>query len=804
MEAEAVVARPDRRAVLAASLSIFLGACAEEASQIVVVLDADDWAAENIVDFDLTIRGGHPGQLRIAQEQKNVCAIWPRTYALAPEDNDADRVIEVELTGRDFEGVVSARALLKAEYSAGQIELFDFLLTENCRPTAENQHPCTEDRRKLSPLAEMFELPKPSPELEPEIDISFPTENSLYINGPFATSALLRDRSGIAAATIENVHAGERCGRAHRILGPTDTINIEVTNNLGKSTRAVRNIRHLDRFVLSPIDLLTSVTSTRAYVVMRESFEEIELSSGTRRIITEFESPRGAQRLIVGSDTTAFLLRASELTEVDLQSHATNTVPLGVECGASFLVSAAWDGPRRRILLLHDTSPFLRALDPRLGRCTALEQQGAPGGIYRDLTVDAANNRAFVLAGDLVWEYSFVSGNYFPHTCTNGQRLAPAALVFDPLSSKIFVLERESRAIVALDPATDQCSTLSSVSAGSGPQLTSPSNLTVSADGIWAVDPYASTLTRIDRMTGERAHSSAPERVASGPAIAIPSDVEYSEARDEILILSRRTAELIGVDPRTGERRLAASLTDREGRPIGFVEHFAVAPSGDLAAFTFSSTISVFRRTLMTVDLINGERAVAAVTTDNIIPFIDSPRALTIGPDGYMYVVDTGRVAILKVGLLTHERFDVTATLRGGGPPMKSPVDVEYDVANERLLVLDAGLRAILSVDLEDGQREIIATLPDDFPGTALTSFEVSRDGRKIYFTNAYYLGELEVETLQFRAITPNEGASNPPFFAPTCASYDFRREVAFLADNLLNGLYLVDLNNGARVILSR
>ena len=56
----------------------------------------------------------------------------------------------------------------------------------------------------------------------------------------------------------------------------------------------------------------------------------------------------------------------------------------------------------------------------------------------------------------------------------------------------------------------------------------------------------------------------------------------------------------------------------------------------------------------------------------------------------------------MVVELASGARTEVT----GAGPPLLSPVAVAYD---GRLLVLDAGLSALLAVDPETGERVILS-----------------------------------------------------------------------------------------------
>jgi hypothetical protein len=791
---EAEVVELKRLSERAALLLLLACACSEPATQIAVVIDADEQAAESIFEVDYLIRGGTGEPLTTAEEIRAECASWPRVFALAPAENDAERSFEIEVTGRDFEGLPIIRAVLRAQYAEGQIQLFDYRLTHRCTDDV----PCIVDGKNLPaapPMSELRGLEDMSP---PRIDVSFPSAGAIYLGGPFAASALLGDRSAIAEVSIQNAPATATCRRVHRSLNAAPSVIFEAADKSGTSATQTQTISLVDKILLRPRDLL--IDGRRALVSYENGLAWIELDTGEILTRSEPGDLPLAPHLVRSSANRIFGFSEERIFE--LHPETLERTPLTANCVLSSILAAAWDSTREQLILAQRFLPHLYTFDPRTGDCAALPALGElPIGAIRDLSYDAANDRLFLSAGADLLEYDVLSATFRLLTCTSGQVTKPTALNW--FEGKLWLIDEDAGALLTLDPSTNTCVPISAPLLGRGHSFTAPSALELTPDAAWILDPFES-MVRVERSTGDRSNIPSRERVGFGPPLAQPVDVKYSPARDEILILARRTDQLLAVNPRTGERRVLSGASETEGIPLTNVDFFDVAPSGELAAVTFRLATSPYLQSVLTIDLTTGRRTLAATSDDGQLAVLSNPLGVTIGPNGEMYVADSGRNAIVSIGLVTHERFDISATMRGGGPNLIDPIGITYDLARDRLIVTDRGLSAILAVDLDTGQRDVLLGIDqNNFPGSGpLGSIEASRDGKYLYFIAGYLLGELDLETLLIRSVTPV--TTEPPFFSPAGAAFDLRRRVAYVIDGTLNGLYLVDLESGARVIMSR
>ena len=219
---------------------------------------------------------------------------------------------------------------------------------------------------------------------------------------------------------------------------------------------------------------------------------------------------------------------------------------------------------------------------------------------------------------------------------------------------------------------------------GTGTELISLNYIVVHDDSVLAVDTTGSRITEIDLATGDRTDISSA-MVGTGMRFESPNGIVLDSANNRLLVADASTQDtIVAVALDTGNR----SLISRGGDDA--------MGSGD--------------------------------------PFVN-PRGLALdSTNNRVFVVDDGLDAIVSVSLATATLGDRTIFSRGGdsavgsGDAFDAPYDIVLDSANNRLLVTDSGLDAIVSVSLASGtqgNRTIFSrgdSTPDDGDDTAVGS----------------------------------------------------------------------------------
>lgn len=142
--------------------------------------------------------------------------------------------------------------------------------------------------------------------------------------------------------------------------------------------------------------------------------------------------------------------------------------------------------------------------------------------------------------------------------------------------------------------------------------------------------------------------------------------------------------------------------------------------------------------------------------------------------------------------------------------PLGSPGALALDAANERLLVVDSGLKSLIAVDIASGARSYLSVRPEagavvplirtpqdlviDTRGNRALILDSTRQGLVAADLDTGVLslvGELEVETRD-RIYTPRGLTLHPTF------------EYALIVDNTTDKIWALDLLTGERVSVGR
>lgn len=171
-------------------------------------------------------------------------------------------------------------------------------------------------------------------------------------------------------------------------------------------------------------------------------------------------------------------------------------------------------------------------------------------------------------------------------------------------------------------------------------------------------------------------------------------------------------------------------------------------------------------------------------------------------------VVDNQLRAVVAVDLLTGVRTVLSDNVSPDtATPFGSPVGIALDTVNNRALVTDVGRGAVLAVDLQTGARTVLsdALVPDaanPLSGPVAIAVDAA-NARALVVDNR--TDQVLAVNLQTGARTILSAAGTPdsvnPFVAPVGIAVDGSR--ALVVDNALDAVLAVDLATGTRTVLS-
>jgi hypothetical protein len=205
-------------------------------------------------------------------------------------------------------------------------------------------------------------------------------------------------------------------------------------------------------------------------------------------------------------------------------------------------------------------------------------------------------------------------------------------------------------------------------------------------------------LVAIDLPTGDREVVS-DANLGTGTNFVDPTALAFDKSRDRCLVWDQGRKSVVFINVLTGDRALLSSATRGTGPALTSVRALAFDDARDrLLAADVGATETV----LVAVDAVTGNRTVITGAGTAL----ELPRSMAVSGD-LAIVGDASLRAILTVDLLTGHRNILSDAAHGQGPVFVSPNGLA--VAGGSALVLDASLNTLYSVDLATGDRAIVS-----------------------------------------------------------------------------------------------
>ncbi|MGI1680180.1 MAG: hypothetical protein K6L75_15680 [Cellvibrionaceae bacterium] len=434
-------------------------------------------------------------------------------------------------------------------------------------------------------------------------------------------------------------------------------------------------------------------------------------------------------RLLVG----ALLSGSNYIVSVDIATNEKRFLDVGVFTGGDIITPVPFlidYNPIADELLFIDDGGELSRLDMKTGNKTAISSLKAGSGssgtgfkIYQlyDADYDENNNLVYIYAS--YYGSSGQENAIFRVDLNNGARevissesigggeslfFGLGGIAYDKMNNRLYVAT--AFRLMEVNLATGERTAVSDVNTGAGPiiygayrtleldPLHSMAYLTFQPTG--GGGEYQ-TLT-VDLNNGNRTLISDDSIPLTGSSIGIPvqgSTIDTDERK--LYFISSSMKAPIELDIVSGKRRLLAP-------DLGLGPKVQYPAKGEYYEPTNALYVAEIKgRTITKVDLDSGVRTtVSGGGVGNGVDF-GGPASLTI-VNNTIYVGDAGASAIFEVDIVTGNRTILSDSTHGNGQDFIRLSDMAYDPVGQRLIVLDTRLDAVMSVDINNGNREIL------------------------------------------------------------------------------------------------
>jgi hypothetical protein len=595
----------------------------------------------------------------------------------------------------------------------------------------------------------------------PELDDPGGRTQAVPVSGaPLATIMFppARGLTDIDSITVRGVAADVNGVAAIRVNG------VPATTSDGYATwQAVVPLAHGNNtIVVESEDTLGNIDPDAATT-------SVQLSRNRLRTASALGWDPVGERFVVADNGLQALLAVDSVTGARTVLSSAST---GTGNPLDYMTSLAWDPVRGQMLVGDWGQHAVVAVDLGTGDRTVIASESVGTGPViatpYAVTWDPVRNRALVVDADVdallaVDLDTGVRTVISDDSTGNGPALLGVnGAAWDPWRERLLVVDEAWPALMAVDVVTGNRTMVSDASTGSGPGFVRPHELTLDPMGQRAIvsDLDADALFAVDLVTGDRTVLSN-QGTGVGPRLIQPTALAWDPLHDRVINHDDYYDSLFAVQPVSGDRSVFSSFSVGAGIPFDEPDEM-VRDAVGRRAFVISEGDD--GNVLFEVDLRTGNRRLLSGWGIGAGPSLETPSTLIWdGPRQRVLVSDVSQAALLTVDVATGNR----SVLLGGntGTTFEQVHSMILDgmdpstPADDRVLVLDHEVDALLAVDLATGTQTVIS---DPTTGTG------------------------------------------PNFEYPVCMTWDPRGRRAFVFDNFQNTLFEVNLVTGDRHVIFR
>jgi len=280
---------------------------------------------------------------------------------------------------------------------------------------------------------------------------------------------------------------------------------------------------------------------------------------------------------------------------------------------------------------------------------------------------------------------------------------APEDIAFDAVTQRVYVADREQRAIFAVRATDGVTSVVSDATRGSGVVLQQPWGITLDGARALVTDTSADSLVAVDLASGNRTLLSASPNDNSR---RLSSAVAYHAASQRAFVATLN-ATILAIDlANGGTRTVFTDFTDGQGlgyTDVMYVNGLVVDPSTNPARLLAADQSG---KKIYAIDLASGNRTVVSANDVGTGPAFRGPRQMAIDAARHrLLVADLGGTSaeggLLAVDLATGDR---TVLDSGTGElSLGSAHGLALDAANDHVFVARYDGPGILRYDMAEG-----------------------------------------------------------------------------------------------------
>ena len=513
-----------------------------------------------------------------------------------------------------------------------------------------------------------------------------------------------------------------------------------------------------------------------------------------------------------GDNTLSITVEFADSTTIQLEQ------PLQNRTVYHALAEIALDIANDRAFIVDGFLKGVASLDINTGEMAILSMAGVGAGPTfsspRGIAFDEANGRVLVgdYSRDSLTAVDIATGNRTDvsrlGTIGTGESIDGAnAVAVDSAAGVAYVAAFNNKAVISVDLATGNRTVITGLGVGTGPEFLSPQGIVFDASNNRCLvsDSGLRAIVTVDLATGDRTVLS-DAATGTGRALTSPADAQLDAANNRVLVADQVWG-LFAVDLTSGDRTVLSDPGATYGRNGSRIQSVGYDAATNTAYVPDQTVDAVFA-----IDLADGTPMVLADSSSGNGPLetgMWGMRGLTYDSDGARLVMPNWETdVVIGIDVASASRSVIASSSIGTGPIPTFPGGVVIDADNRRAILTDQNLPGLYAVDLDTGDRTVLADNAGTGAGPAFSApadvFVDAANNRATVLDSALGLLQVDLATGNRSVLSDSTTGTGPEFGYADGLGIDLEADTGYVVDDGSSTQVIkVDLSTGDRSILS-
>ena len=590
---------------------------------------------------------------------------------------------------------------------------------------------------------------------EPTSKIEFPFGNAQTADQQFIVRGTSTDDNGISQVTINGVVAQTNDGFRQwwatvPLSAGMNTFDLVATDLSGNSeSQAGISFVDYQSFLSTAAYMDVSTSGDVAFLTDKRQIVKVDLKTGNRSEIASNRLGNGRdfigltgilydesnQRLIVADEYLSISASYDDiLMSVDIKT-GDRTIISSPEVGAGINfrlpISMSLDLTNNRVLFMDAGIEAVFSVDLTTGDRTVLSGAGVGSGVIINNTggfvVDLEKSVAYastsevrgVIAIDLNdGDRTIVSS---PSIGEGTVITAPSSIAFDAVRKYLYVVNNPfavPKSIVRVDIATGNRVVVAGEGIGTGETFEYIRGLHFDNDNQRLIfsDITLDVIFTIDLATGHKKIVTSSEGSYSFNINGDLIDIERGNRGDRLFVRDYSGNKIHEINPENGQLNTTFSDIQQEDHVAS--RAFSVNTQDNLLYRAWSHQNLSLPTVIKRFDIAGGVTTNVAVDNVNSNASTEKLSSIKVSADGKsLYAIDLTDNQTLEINILTGERSVLTKPNGHEIFAVNEPSEIYYDIDNHRLILLDAEMPALYSINLFTKELSLISSSAEPSKG---------------------------------------------------------------------------------------